>query len=84
MRALDRIFKAMDADGSNDLDQDDFRWGLMDFGIQISKDEAGEVLKNFDKNGNGKVSFSEFLSTLRVSQICDRLMFLGTNELSKT
>lgn len=67
VRALDRIFKAMDADGSNDLDQDDFRWGLMDFGIQISKDEAAEVLKNFDKNGNGKVSFSEFLSTLRVS-----------------
>lgn len=39
----------------------------MDFGIQISKDESAEVLKNFDKNGNGKVSFSEFLNTLRVS-----------------
>jgi len=33
VRALDRIFKAMDADGSKTLDVDDFRWGLLDFGI---------------------------------------------------
>jgi len=40
VRALDRIFKAMDVDGSKDLDADDFRWGLLDFGIQISKEES--------------------------------------------
>ena len=29
----------------------------MDFGIQVSKDEAAEVLKYFDKDGNGMVNF---------------------------
>ena len=67
VRALQRIFKAMDVKGDKNLDVDDFRWGLMDFGIQVSKDEAGEVLKYFDKDGNGSVNFDEFLSTLKVS-----------------
>ena len=40
VRGLARIFKAMDVKGDKNLDVDDFRWGLMDFGIQVSKDEA--------------------------------------------
>jgi hypothetical protein len=40
VRGLARIFKAMDIKGDTNLDVDDFRWGLMDFGIQVSKDEA--------------------------------------------
>jgi len=30
----------MDQKGDSNLDVDDFRWGLMDFGIQVSKEEA--------------------------------------------
>lgn len=33
VRGLARIFKAMDVKGDKSLDVDDFRWGLMDFGI---------------------------------------------------
>ena len=51
------------------MDVDDFRWGLMDFGIQVTKDEAAEVLKYFDKDGNGMVNFAEFVNTLKVSKI---------------
>ena len=68
IRGLTRIFKAMDVKGDGNLDVDDFRWGLMDFGIQVSKEEAGEVLKYFDKDGNGMVNFTEFVNTLKVSK----------------
>ena len=43
IKAITRIFKAMDQKGNKNLDVDDFRWGLMDFGVQISKDEANEL-----------------------------------------
>jgi hypothetical protein len=33
IRGISRIFKAMDHNGNGLLDVDDFRWGLMDFGI---------------------------------------------------
>jgi Ca2+-binding EF-hand superfamily protein len=74
IRGLQRIFKAMDIKGDSNLDVDDFRWGLMDFGIQVTKDEAAEVLKYFDKDGNGKVNFQEFVNTLKVSQMSMFLM----------
>jgi hypothetical protein len=32
------------------LDIEDFRWGLIDYGISMSKAEADEVLKYFDKD----------------------------------
>ena len=68
IRGLARIFKAMDENGNKSLDVDDFRWGLMDYGISISKEEAGEIMAHFDKDKNGCVNFDEFLVTLRVSR----------------
>ena len=44
LKSLTKIFKAIDQKGDKNLDVDDFRWGLMDFGIQISKDEGAELL----------------------------------------
>ena len=40
IRGMARIFKAMDQNGNGKLDVDDFRWGLMDYGISISKEES--------------------------------------------
>ena len=69
IRGLARIFKAMDENGNRKLDVDDFRWGLMDYGVNVTKDEANEILTHFDKNGDGCVNFDEFLVTLRVSTL---------------
>ena len=55
----------MDDNGNHQLDVDDFRWGLIDFGIQISKEEASQVLTAFDRDGNGTVDFNEFLVAIR-------------------
>ena len=40
IRGIARIFAAMDNNGNKLLDVDDFRWGLKDYGISISKEEA--------------------------------------------
>ena len=40
IRGISRIFKAMDNNGNHMLDVDDFRWGLRDFGIILSKEES--------------------------------------------
>ena len=66
LKALTRIFKAMDTKGDKMLDVDDFRWGLMDFGIQISKDEGLELLNNFSKDASA-INFEVFLNEFRVS-----------------
>ena len=76
IRGLARIFKAMDENGNRRLECDDFRWGLMDYGVSVTKEEAAEVLNHFDKNGDGRVDFDEFLTTLRVSKIHIHLLFL--------
>ena len=63
------IFKAMDNNGNHLLDVDDFRWGLKDYGIELTKDEAVAVLNYFDRDKNGQVDYNEFLRALRVKFI---------------
>ena len=69
IRSLNRIFKAMDANGNKKLECDDLRWGLMDFGIQCTPEEAQEILNHFDTDKNGVVDFQEFIRCLKVSDI---------------
>jgi Ca2+-binding EF-hand superfamily protein len=48
---------------------DDFRWGLKDYGITITKEEAILVIKECDRDGDGMVNFDEFLRFLKVLHI---------------
>jgi Ca2+-binding EF-hand superfamily protein len=65
IRGLGRIFRAMDDNGNAQLDIDDFRWGLIDFGITITKEEAQQILKYIDRDGNGTIDFDEFMRFIR-------------------
>jgi Ca2+-binding EF-hand superfamily protein len=69
IRGIARIFAAMDNNGNKTLDVDDFRWGLKDYGISISKEEAQQVLDHFDRDRNGVVDYNEFLRAIRVSTL---------------
>jgi len=64
-KELTAIFQAMDQKGDHNLDVDDFRWGLIDYGIQISKEDAQELQAHF--NDGGKINWSKFLNAIRVS-----------------
>lgn len=65
IKGIARIFKAMDDNGNHQLDVDDFRWGLIDYGITITKEEACKVMDHFDRDKNGTVDFDEFLRALK-------------------
>jgi Ca2+-binding EF-hand superfamily protein len=69
LRSLCRIFAAMD-DGSGQLEEDDFRWGLIDLGLQLSKEECSELCSKF---GGGKINYADFLNELRGSCNAERM-----------
>ena len=65
IRGLARIFRAMDDNGNHQLDIDDFRWGLIDYGVTITKEEAYQILNCIDRDGNGTIDFDEFLRFIK-------------------
>lgn len=67
IKSIARIFKAMDDNGNGQLDVDDFRWGFIDYGFNLTKEEAQKLLDHFDRDKNGTVSYNEFLRELKVS-----------------
>jgi Ca2+-binding EF-hand superfamily protein len=58
---LKRIFKIMDDDGSGFLDRNEFQKGLRDYRVTVSADEGDKLFKIFDMNGDGTISYDEFL-----------------------
>lgn len=65
IRGIARTFKLMDDNGNRQLEVDDFRWGLKDYGIDINQDEAAEIVTRFDKDKSGTLDFNEFLVWLK-------------------
>lgn len=65
MKALTAIFQAVDTKGDHNLECDDFRWGLIDYGIQLSKEDSVELSAHF--GSNGCVNYAQFLTALKVS-----------------
>lgn len=62
--AVKKVFMEMDSGNKKLVDVDDFRWGLIDLGYNLSKSEAAEVVKHYDRNGDGMLSYEEFISKL--------------------
>lgn len=57
----------MDDNNNRTLDFKEFVKGLNDYAVVMEKEEAEELFRRFDKDGNGTIDFNEFLLTLRVS-----------------
>lgn len=65
IRGLRIMFKNMDNNGNGSLDPVEFKYGMRDFGINLSEAEVSAILKHFDTNRDGKLSFDEFLRAIR-------------------
>lgn len=65
IRSLKHIFTRMDFNGSKALDAGEFEQALAAFGLFPKKVELQALMKYYDINGDGKISFEEFLSGLR-------------------
>lgn len=59
------MFKAMDKNKNNSLDPVEFKYAMRDYGVRISDLEVTAIVKYFDKNWDGKISFDEFLRVVR-------------------
>eukprot|EP00940_MAST-03C_sp_MAST-3C-sp2_P000331 g331.t1 len=76
IRGLGRTFRMMDEAGDGLLDRADFKYGIRDCGIDLTEEEFSILLQLFDANGDGFISFGEFLSTIRGPMTKKRQLFV--------
>lgn len=65
VRSLKHIFKRMDTNGNKSLDISEFEQALAAFGLFPKKVELQALMKFYDVNRDGSVSYEEFLTGLR-------------------
>ena len=59
------MFRAMDRNGNGSLDPVEFKYAMRDYGADLSELEITQIVKNFDTNKDGKLSFDEFMRAIR-------------------
>jgi len=66
---MTRVFKHFDCcKGERRVTKQDLYAGLKELGVNITKQEAMQMMNYLDKNGEGYVNYEEFLIGLRVRQ----------------
>lgn len=55
----------MDRNRNNSLDPVEFKYAMRDYGVPLSEQEVTAIIKHFDTNKDGKLSFDEFLRAIR-------------------
>ena len=59
------MFKVMDRNGNGTLSPLEFKYAMRDYGLQLSDIEVTQIVKYFDSNNDGQLSFNEFLRAIR-------------------
>lgn len=65
LRGLRRMFKVMDRNGNGSLSPVEFKYAMRDYGLKLSEIEVTQIVKYFDTNKDGAISFDEFLRAIR-------------------
>jgi Ca2+-binding EF-hand superfamily protein len=60
-KAMSRVFKFFDTDGSGELDKDEFELAMIRFGIQLSQKEIDGFFARYDTGGDGDISCEEII-----------------------
>merc|ERR1711988_363075 len=60
-KAMARIFKFFDIDGSGELDKEEFAMAMERFGMTLSKREIDGFFRRYDQDGGGEISFDELV-----------------------
>lgn len=79
--AVKNVFEAMDESRCGQVDADDFRWGMIDLGYNLSKNEADEVIAYF---GSDSLNYQEAIRRLCVSGFLFGLMRCSDEEQTHT
>lgn len=65
IKGLGRTFRIMDDNRDKSLDFDEFKKGIHDYKVELSKDKIQELFTSLDKDGSGTLDFEEFLKAVR-------------------
>lgn len=65
IRTLGRIMRSIDDNGNGRLDKYELAWGLRDYGLDVTDKDVDVLVKAFDRNGDGQISFNELLRGIR-------------------
>ena len=65
LRGLRVIFNRMDTNGNKKLDKDEFTEALAAYGLFPKKVDIQALMKYYDTDGDGNISFDEFVSGLK-------------------
>ena len=65
LRGLRIMFRAMDRNGGGSVDPVEFKYAMRDYGCDLSEIEITQIMKHFDTNKDGKLSFDEFMRAIR-------------------
>ena len=86
LRGLKIMFRAIDRDRNNSIDPTEFKYAMRDYGIPISDDEVSAVVKYFDTNKDGKISFDEFIRAVRgdLNQRRQEMVMMAYDVLDKS
>jgi len=71
--SLSKAFAHFDSDGSGEIRIDEFTEGLSSLGVfsDLTNKQVQDVLKEFDKNSDGTVSLTEFMSFMGRDYVAD-------------
>lgn len=65
IRGLGRVFRILDDNRNRQIEANELMWGLKDFDIHLSEEQTVVLMKHFDRDGSGTISFDEMLRALR-------------------
>ena len=77
---LQKQFKIMDDDRSMDLDQYEFKKAIKDFRVGVSDRDTERLFSIFDRDRSGKISYDEFLRSVRVLTLPYLTLLIGRDE----
>ncbi|KAK7103641.1 calmodulin-like [Littorina saxatilis] len=69
------VFKVFDKDGSGSISAEELEAVLKAQGVQLSADQAKDLIKKYDKNGDGDVDFDEFTQLITESEVARAARF---------
>lgn len=71
-----RVFRFLDDNADRKLSKEEIKYGLHEYGIELSEDDIESIFESFDRDENGTIIFDEFLRGLRppMSDSCMELV----------